>query len=124
MSSFAGSAWANDDADRIDETLQIEDRVYSLTAENLSRATHDDIVSPFLQSFILEENGLPIFTYESDEFTLEKRVTMVHRQNTTYITYRLAKGKSARLELRPGIDVRQHEGSVAARTTPIIVLAL
>ena len=97
---------------QIDETLQIEDRVYSLTAENLSRATHDDIVSPFLQSFHLE-NGLPIFTYESDEFTLEKRVTMVHRQNTTYITYRLAKGKSARLELRPGIDVRPHEGSVA-----------
>src|SRR5580704_17674520 len=97
---------------QIDETLQIEDRVYSLTAENLSRATHDDIVSPFLQSFHLE-NGLPIFTYESDEFTLEKRVTMVHRQNSTYMTWRLAKGKSARLELRPGIDVRPHEGSVA-----------
>ena len=108
---------------QIDETLQIEDRVYSLTAENLSRATYDDIVSPFLQSFHLE-NGLPIFTYESDEFTLEKRVTMVHRQNTTYITYRLVKGKSARLELRPGIDVRQHEGSSQVRTMPIIALAL
>jgi predicted glycogen debranching enzyme len=97
---------------QIDETLRVEDRVYSLTAENLSRATHDDTVSPFLQSFHLE-NGLPVFTYESDEFTLEKRVTMVHRQNTTYITYRLVKGKSVRLELRPGVDVRQHEGSVA-----------
>jgi predicted glycogen debranching enzyme len=96
---------------QIDETLRVEDRVYSLTAENLSRATHDDTVSPFLQNFHLE-NGLPVFTYESDEFTLEKRVTMVHRQNTTYITYQLVRGKSVRLELRPGVDIRQHEGSV------------
>jgi predicted glycogen debranching enzyme len=97
---------------QIDETLRIEDRVYSLTAENLSRATNDDVVSPFLQSFYLE-NGLPVFTYESEEFTLEKRVAMVHKQNTTCITYRLIKGNNVRFELRPGIDVRQHEGSVA-----------
>jgi predicted glycogen debranching enzyme len=35
---------------------------------------------------------------------------MTHSQNTTYVSYRLVKGKTAQLELRPGIDVRPHEG--------------
>ncbi len=96
---------------QIEETLRIDDRTYQLTAEDLSRATYDDTVSPFLKSFRLE-NGLPVFTYESDEFILEKRVCMVHSQNSTYIRYRLLKGKSAGFELRAGIDIRPHEGSV------------
>ena len=100
---------------QIEERLRVEDRAYQLTAENLSRATHDDIVSPFLKSFRLE-NGLPVFTYESDEFTLEKRVCMVHAQNTTYIRYCLLRGTSAQFELRPGIDIRPHEGSVGGPT--------
>ena len=94
------------------EILSIQDRVYRLTADDLSRATHTDTVSPFLKSFRLE-NGLPVFTYAADEFTLEKRLCMAHLQNTTYITYRLIDGKTARLQLRPGIDVRPHEGLLA-----------
>ncbi len=97
---------------QVEETLSIQDRVYRLTADDLSRATHTDTVSPFLKSFRLE-NGLPVFTYAADEFTLEKRLCMAHLQNTTYITYRLIDGKTARLQLRPGIDVRPHEGLLA-----------
>ena len=96
---------------QIEETLRIEDRTYNLTADNLSRATQTDTVSPFLKSFCLE-NGLPVFTYAAEEFVLEKRLCMVHMQNTTYITYRLLKGGGAQLDLRPGIDVRPHEASV------------
>ena len=96
---------------QIEETLYVGDRVYQLTADNLSRATQTDTVSPFLKSFRLE-NGLPVFTYASDDFTLEKRICMVHAQNTTYITYSLLEGDVARLELRPAIDIRPHEGSV------------
>ncbi len=95
-----------------EETLSIEGRDYRLTADDLSRATHTDTVSPFLKSFRLE-NGLPVFTYAADEFTLEKRLCMAHLQNTTYITYRLIEGKAAQLHLRPGIDVRPHEGLLA-----------
>ncbi|MBV8632144.1 MAG: glycogen debranching enzyme N-terminal domain-containing protein, partial [Silvibacterium sp.] len=54
----------------------------------------------------------PIFTYASDEFVFEKRLCMVHAQNTTYISYSLVEGDAARLELRPAIDIRPHEGSV------------
>jgi predicted glycogen debranching enzyme len=97
---------------QIAETLRIDDRTYQLTADNLSVATQTDTVSPFLKSFRLEI-GLPVFTYAADEFILEKRLCMVHAQNTTYITYRLLKGKAARLELCPAIDIRPHEGSLA-----------
>ena len=97
---------------QVEETLCIEDRKYRLTADDLSRATHDDTVSPFLKSFRLE-NGLPVFTYAAAEFTLEKRLCMAHLQNTTYITYRLISGKGAQLDLRPGIDIRPHEGLLA-----------
>ena len=97
---------------QVEETLRIEDRIYRLTADDLSRATYTDTVSPFLKSFRLE-NGLPVFTYAADEFTLEKRLCMAHLQNTTYITYRLIRGNAARLELRPGIDIRPHEGLLA-----------
>jgi predicted glycogen debranching enzyme len=97
---------------QIEETLRIEDREYRLTADDVSQATHTDTVSPFLKSFRLE-NGLPVFTYAADEFTLEKRICMAHLQNTTYISYQLIHGKAARLHLRPGIDIRPHEGLLA-----------
>src|ERR1700741_4003583 len=85
---------------QIEETVYIGDRIYQLTADNLSHATHTDTVSPFLKSFRLE-NGLPVFTYACDDFTLEKRLCMVHTQNTTYISYCLLQGDGVRLELRP-----------------------
>jgi predicted glycogen debranching enzyme len=95
----------------IEETLRIDDRTYQLTADDLSSATQTDTVSPFLKSFRLED-GLPVFTYATDEFTLEKKLCMIHRQNTTYITYRLIKGGTAQLVVRPGIDVRPQEASL------------
>ncbi len=94
---------------QVEETICIGDRKYRLTADDLSRATNTDTVSQFLKDFRLE-NGLPVFTYAGDEFVLEKRVCMVHTQNTTYITYRLIQGKDAVLDLRPAVDIRPHEG--------------
>jgi predicted glycogen debranching enzyme len=94
---------------QVEETVCIGDRKYRLTADDLSRATNTDTVSPFLKDFRLV-NGLPVFTYAGDEFVLEKRVCMVHTQNTTHITYRLIQGKEAVLDLRPAVDIRPHEG--------------
>ncbi len=94
---------------QVEELLCIEGRKYHLTADDLSRATNTDTVSAFLKNFRLE-NGLPVFTYAADEFMLEKRLCMTHTQNTTYITYRLLRGKTAQLDVRPAIDIRPHEG--------------
>jgi predicted glycogen debranching enzyme len=53
------------------------------------------------------DNGLPVWTYEVGGLTIEKRIILPHRQNTTYVTYRVSGGSgSAQLELRPAVNMR------------------
>ncbi len=60
------------------------------------------------------EDGLPIWTYEAEGFLIEKRLLLVHGQNTLHATYRLLSGQdSARLELRPSVHFRRHENDVS-----------
>ena len=59
------------------------------------------------------ELGLPVWTYQIDGLTIEKRVLMPHAQNTTHITYRLLAGNGAvRLSLRPSMHFRSYESPV------------
>ena len=68
--------------------------------------------APYLQEFRLE-TGLPVWRYELQGTTLEKRVLMPHRQNTVHVTYRVLSGvDSVRLKLRPALHFRSLEGSV------------
>lgn len=68
----------------------------------------NDPVSPYLDSFRLDM-GLPVWTFRMDDAILEKRVCIVHAQNTTHITYTLLQGQG-RLEVRPALHIRPHEG--------------
>ena len=66
----------------------------------------------YVREFRLE-SGLPIWTYEAEGYTLEKRLLLIHGQNTLHATYRLLSGEhSVRLELRPSIHFRGHEHDV------------
>ncbi|MGI9179057.1 MAG: amylo-alpha-1,6-glucosidase [Longimicrobiaceae bacterium] len=57
--------------------------------------------------------GLPVWRYEVEGYVLEKRLFMPHRQNTTYVTYRLLSGEGTlRLRLRPALHFRPHEAPV------------
>jgi len=56
--------------------------------------------------------GLPVWRYDIGGTTIEKRVRMLHRQNTVHVTYRLLRGETVRLKLRPALHVRPLEGSV------------
>ncbi|HEV2131228.1 MAG TPA: amylo-alpha-1,6-glucosidase, partial [Longimicrobiaceae bacterium] len=57
--------------------------------------------------------GLPVWRYEVEGYVLEKRLFMPHRQNTTYVTYRLLSGEGTlRLRLRPAVHFRPHEAPV------------
>jgi predicted glycogen debranching enzyme len=57
--------------------------------------------------------GLPVWRYEVEGYVLEKRLFMPHRQNTTYVTYRLLSGEGRlRLRLRPALHFRPHEAPV------------
>lgn len=92
--------------------LDCED-VVSVPA-NSDSPTADPVVSQSspalsaLEEFRLEM-GLPIWIFRMGDALLEKRVCMVHAQNSTYLTYRLLEG-SGRLEVQPALHVRPHEG--------------
>jgi predicted glycogen debranching enzyme len=59
------------------------------------------------------EQGLPVWTYQIDGLTLEKRLLMPHGQNTVHITYRMLRGDgSVRLSLRPSMHFRPYESLV------------
>lgn len=59
------------------------------------------------------ECGLPVWAYDIDGIQLEKRIVMPHRQNTVHIQYRLLCGDcKVRLELRPAMQFRPHEGTL------------
>ena len=69
-----------------------------------------------LTSFSMQ-SGLPVWTYEVNNITLEKRLVMPHSQNTTFMGYRLTYGKGpVKLRLRPCVNMRPHEAPVS---TPI-----
>jgi predicted glycogen debranching enzyme len=73
-----------------------------------------DPVLPALEEFRLE-TGLPVWVFRMGDALLEKRVCVVHGQNSTYLTYRLLKG-SGRLEVQPALHVRPHEGALEGPT--------
>ncbi|MEO7095217.1 MAG: amylo-alpha-1,6-glucosidase, partial [Polyangiales bacterium] len=60
------------------------------------------------------EQGLPVWRYELDGLVLEKRVVMLHMQNTVHLSYRLIEGDGpVRLTLRPALHFRPHEAKVS-----------
>jgi predicted glycogen debranching enzyme len=68
--------------------------------------------SEYLQEFFLED-GLPVWVFQFGDVVLEKRVLMVHRQNTAHISYRLKQGTGVRMTLRPSVNFRPHEAPVS-----------
>ena len=68
----------------------------------------------WLAEFRLEA-GLPVWRYELGSIVLERRLVLPHRQNTTFVCYRMVEGDDeARLELRPAVHFRSHEAPVSA----------
>jgi predicted glycogen debranching enzyme len=69
-----------------------------------------------LREFRLEE-GLPVWLYELDGAVVEKRVLLVHGQNTVHVNYRLVSGEGPlRLKLRPALQFRPLEEPVHGAT--------
>jgi predicted glycogen debranching enzyme len=73
-------------------------------------ALASDPISPNLDSFRLED-GLPVWTYHMDDTVLEKRICLVHTQNTSCISYTLLQGKG-RLEVQPALHIRSHDDTL------------
>jgi predicted glycogen debranching enzyme len=111
-------------ANSLRECLYIRDRPFVFSCQdfvprektNAISATSDPVLSTtdptaaYLQEFRLE-TGLPVWVFRLEDALLEKRVCMVHAQNTTCITYTLLQGEG-RLDVQPALHVRSHEGSL------------
>jgi predicted glycogen debranching enzyme len=90
-----------------------------VTALNPSKSLRepDPEISPFHVHFRLEL-GLPVWIYDFDGYKLERRIWMIHSQNTVYIDYRLVEGaENLRLNLRPALNIRSHEADVSTGLT-------
>ena len=59
------------------------------------------------------ELGLPVWVFDGGGITLERRLVMLHGQNTTMVTFHQVRGPSARLELRPALQFRGHDEPVS-----------
>ena len=60
------------------------------------------------------ETGLPVWRYQADGITIEKRVLMPYRQNTVHVNFRLVESpEPLRLELTPFMHFRHHEDTVS-----------
>jgi predicted glycogen debranching enzyme len=61
------------------------------------------------------DSGMPVWRYELDRWTLEKRVLMPYRQNTVHVSYSLLRGNGRLgLDITPSLHFRHHEDSVSA----------
>ena len=101
----------------VSEFLRFDGKdVVSLGAEERAGGQLDLAGADFLREFRLE-NGLPVWTYHVCDIVVEKRIVLLHLQNTVHVNYHvLAGGKRPRLELRPAFHFRHHEASVDAGT--------
>jgi predicted glycogen debranching enzyme len=84
-----------------------------LSGEERSNAPLKAHGSEYLQEFYLED-GLPVWVFQFGDVILEKRVLMIHRQNTVHVSYRLKQGTTAKMTLRPSVNFRAHNAAVSA----------
>lgn len=60
------------------------------------------------------ENQVPVWRFEVAGAVIEKRVLLIHGQNTVHIRYEMVSGtKPVRLEVRPSVHFRRHEHEVS-----------
>jgi len=65
---------------------------------------------------------VPEWEYQLGPARLERRLVMVHGENTLFVTYRHRGGPPVELRLRPFTTFRPHESAVAAHPPPFPVL--
>ena len=79
----------------------------------------------YLAGFRLED-GLPVWRYQVQGTVIEKRLVLMHEQNTVHLVYRLLSGeKKVRLQFRPELHFRPHDAPVDLKIAePYLVTVL
>lgn len=98
----------------VQDMLQLADGTSITLCGEERRSGHAEVpLGQCLAEFRLEA-GLPVWRYEIGQVVLEKQLLLLHRQNTVHLTYRLVAGDApVRLQLRPALNFRPHEGRVS-----------
>ncbi len=66
----------------------------------------------YLKEFRLEA-GLPVWRYQVRDLILEKRVLLLHEQNTVHVSYQVSgSGPRPRLDLRPALNFRHYASAL------------
>jgi predicted glycogen debranching enzyme len=96
------------------EVLRLPDgTAASLGGEQRAGQAPDAPGAGHLREFRLEA-GMPLWTFQVGDCVLEKRVFLVHLQNTVHVVYRLLEGPGlVRLEMHPAIHFRPHDAPVS-----------
>jgi predicted glycogen debranching enzyme len=79
---------------------------------------HERIVGDshrYLKEFRLDHR-IAVWTFEIEDAVLEKSIVMVHNQNTVCVQYRLLRGKSLDLRVRPFMAFRRHDETPPSTT--------
>ncbi|MCI0539567.1 MAG: amylo-alpha-1,6-glucosidase, partial [Verrucomicrobiales bacterium] len=99
----------------LSEYLRFDDgRLIQIGGEEPSQPDETGQAGHFVTEFRLE-NQIPIWRYEIGQIIIEKRILLIHGQNTVHVTYSLRSNQeSIRLELRPSMHFRAHEHPVGA----------
>ncbi len=97
----------------LSEQLRLVDgTVFNLSAEERAGALEWGALE-HLVGFRLE-SGLPVWTFRFNDVVVEKRLHLVHGQNTVHISYRLLEGEGPlRLKLRASVHFRGHDEFVS-----------
>jgi predicted glycogen debranching enzyme len=99
-------------------------RLARLYGEQRVDGSMDLFGAEFLTEFRLDY-GLPVWTYRVDSILLEKRVILPHMQNTVHVHYRMIEGdQTIRLEMRPALQFRPHEGLLGEEIDEPYVLTI
>ena len=83
-----------------------------LGGEETSTGISNFRVVSHLRTFRLEA-GLPVWIYRFEDGVLEKRIRLVNRQNTTYVSYQCHCTSGITLRLRAAMHFRPHEGTLS-----------
>lgn len=101
---------------KLDEWAEMDGIVYPLACNEFDDGKVDPHGYRQLESFHLD-GALPVWRYALADAILEKRIWMVHGQNTTYITYRLERGqRPLRLGIVALANYRDYHGDTQAPT--------
>lgn len=96
----------------------------------LTQVEHDDEKNKVLQEVSLAEfrleNGLPTWVYKlPNQIVIEKKIFMVHMQNTVHIIYDILECPSSfKFMFQPFFDIRHHEASLQNPQKPFNLKAI